>query len=121
MKYRINKQKCIGINRCGVCLRNCTGATREGSDGKSEIIDQEKLDLCEGERVCPMGAIEEIDQEGEQSEEIKRRSTSQFIPGEGIGLGMGRGRGIGAGRGRGLGIGSRDGRGGGRGGGGRRR
>jgi NAD-dependent dihydropyrimidine dehydrogenase PreA subunit len=110
MKYRINKQKCLGINRCGICLRNCTGATREGSDGKSEIIDQEKLSLCGGVNVCPKGAIEEIDEEGKP----------QFIPSQGRGVGLGRGRGMGAGRGRGLGLGPRDGRGGGRVGGGRR-
>lgn len=23
MKYQINKQNCMGINRCGICLRNC--------------------------------------------------------------------------------------------------
>ena len=57
MKYRINKQKCLGISRCGICFRNCPGATREGNDGKSEIIDQEKLDLCGGVSLCPMGAI----------------------------------------------------------------
>jgi len=121
VEYRINKQKCLGINRCGICLRNCPGTTREGSDGKSEIIDQEKLSLCGGVNVCPMGAIEEIGHEQGQPEDIRNTSTSQFIPGQGRGLGIGRGRGIGAGRGRGLGIGSRDGRGGGRGGGGRRR
>jgi NAD-dependent dihydropyrimidine dehydrogenase PreA subunit len=122
MAYQINKQKCLGINRCGICLRNCPGATVEGIDGKAEIIDQEKLELCGGESVCPMGAIEAIGQEQNQSEteNIRRKSTSQFIPSQGRGLGMGRGRGMGSGRGRGMGIGPRDGRGGGRGGGGRR-
>jgi len=110
VKYRINKQKCLGINRCGICLRNCPGATSEGSDGKSKIIDQERLGLCGGAKLCPVGAIEEIDDEGK----------AQFIPSQGR-VGMGKGRGIGAGRGRGLGLGPRDGRGGGRGGGGRRR
>jgi NAD-dependent dihydropyrimidine dehydrogenase PreA subunit len=120
MKYQINKQKCLGINRCGICLRNCPGAIREGSDGKSEIIDQEELERCGGESVCPMGAIEAIGQEQNQAENITRRPISQFIPGQGRGLGMGRGRGMGAGRGRGMGIGPRNGRGGGLGGGGRR-
>lgn len=120
MKYRINKQKCLGINRCGICLRNCTGATREGSDGKSEIIDQEKLSLCGGVNVCPKGAIEEIGHEQGQPEVIRNKPTPQFIPSQGRGVGLGRGRGMGAGRGRGLGLGPRDGRGGGRVGGGRR-
>jgi NAD-dependent dihydropyrimidine dehydrogenase PreA subunit len=120
MKYRINKGKCLGINRCGICLRNCPGATREGNDGKAEIIDQERLDLCGGLSVCPVGAIEEVDQEARQIEEVEKRTRPQFIPGQGRGLGMGGGRGLGAGRGRGLGMGPRDGRGGGRGGGGRR-
>ena len=120
MKYRINKQKCLGISRCGICFRNCPGATREGNDGKSEIIDQEKLDLCGGVSLYPMGAIEEIDGEGKQTDEIQERPRPQFIPSQGRGLGMGGGRGMGAGRGRGFGVGPRDGRGGGRGGGGRR-
>jgi NAD-dependent dihydropyrimidine dehydrogenase PreA subunit len=120
MKYRINKEKCLGINQCGICLRNCPGATQEGNDGKAEIIDQERLDICGGLSVCPVGAIEEVDQEATQIEEVEKRTRTQFIPGQGRGLGMGGGRGIGAGRGRGLGMGPRDGRGGGRGGGGRR-
>ena len=126
MEYRINRQNCLGINRCGICLRNYPEAVREGIDGKSEIIDQERLNQCGGEKICPRGAIEVIDQESKQTDEIKRRAVSQFVPGQGRkfdqgrGLAMGRGRGIGAGRGRGLGIGPRDGRGGGRGGGGRR-
>ena len=111
MKYMINKQKCLGINRCGICLRNCPGATKEGDDGKSEIIDHKRLEICGGANVCPVGAIEEIDEEGKP----------KFIPSQGRGIGLGRGRGMGAGRGRGLGIGPRDGRGGGRGGGSRRR
>jgi len=110
MKYIINKQKCLGVNRCGICLKNCPGATQEGNDGKSEIIDQKRLEICGGVNVCPVGAIEEIDEKGKP----------QFIPSQGRGIGLGRGKGMGAGRGRGLGLGPRDGRGGGRGGGGRR-
>ena len=53
--FRINKEKCIG---CGVCLANCPGATELGEDGKAKIIDQEKLEKCGGEEVCPYGAIE---------------------------------------------------------------
>jgi len=57
MKYRINKQKCVG---CQICLQACPGATKMGADGKAEIIDQEKLEKCGGESVCPIGAIEEV-------------------------------------------------------------
>ena len=55
MKYKVNKEKCIG---CQVCITNCLGATKIGEDGKAEVIDQEKLEKCGGENVCPVGAIE---------------------------------------------------------------
>jgi len=55
--FRVNKEKCIG---CGVCLVNCPGATELGEDGKAKIIDEKKLQECDGEAVCPLGAIEEI-------------------------------------------------------------
>ena len=55
--FRVNKEKCVG---CQACLQNCPGATKIGEDGKAEIIDQEKLEKCGGESVCPMGAIEEV-------------------------------------------------------------
>ncbi len=58
--YKVNKEKCIG---CGVCLSNCPGATKLQDDGKAEIIDQEKLEKCGGESVCPMGAIEKVSEE----------------------------------------------------------
>ena len=56
-KYRINKRKCIG---CAVCVHSCPGATIIGADGKSEVIDPEKLEKCGGEKICPMGAIEKV-------------------------------------------------------------
>ncbi len=56
-KYKVNKKKCLG---CGICVNSCPGGTKIGPDGKSEVIDQEKLDKCGGEKVCPMGAIEKI-------------------------------------------------------------
>jgi len=56
-KYKVNKQKCVG---CGACLANCPGATQLKEDGKAEIIDEEKLEQCGGENICPMGAIERI-------------------------------------------------------------
>ena len=95
--YKINKQKCTG---CQTCIINCPGATKIGGDGKAEIVDQEKLEQCGGENICPIRAIEKINQ------------TSSFEE-------RGTGRGMGVGRGRGLGRGPRDGRGGGHGGGGR--
>ena len=54
-KYKLDKEKCIG---CGVCLVNCPGATELGEDGKVKIIDEKKLQECDGEAVCPLGAIE---------------------------------------------------------------
>jgi ferredoxin len=54
-KYRINKEKCVG---CGVCVATCDGATELGEDGKAKILDQEKLEKCGGETVCPYEAIE---------------------------------------------------------------
>ena len=125
--FRIKKQKCVG---CRTCVNNCPGAIRTGSDGKAEIIDQEKLEKCGGESVCLVGAIEEI------SEEVDKKNVEQpktplssapapfpyrSPPAVERGLGMGGGRGMNAGRGRGFGGGPRDGRGGGRGGGGRGR
>ena len=58
MKYKVNKKKCIG---CQVCVANCPGGTRMGEDGKAEVIDDEKLEKCGGEDVCPLGAIEKKD------------------------------------------------------------
>jgi ferredoxin len=60
MKYKVNKEKCIG---CQICIQNCPGATRIGEDGKAEIVDQKKLEECGGEKVCPFGAIEKISEE----------------------------------------------------------
>ena len=99
MSYRINKSKCTS---CQVCIANCPGATKIGTDGKAEVINQEQLEQCGGESICPIGAIEKINYQPSPFEERRM------------------GRGMGAGRGRGFGRGPRDGRGGGRGGGGRR-
>ena len=57
MIYKINKQKCLG---CQVCVQSCPGATKMDQDGKAEIINQEKLEQCGGESICPIGAIEKI-------------------------------------------------------------
>jgi len=56
-KYKVNKEKCIG---CGVCVANCPGATKIGEDGKAEVIDEEKLEKCGEENVCPVGAIVKV-------------------------------------------------------------
>ena len=53
--FRVNKQKCMG---CQACLQACPGATEIGADGKAEIVNQEKLEKCGGESVCPFEAIE---------------------------------------------------------------
>ena len=57
MSYKINKEKCIG---CGLCTAECPDSTELGEDGKAKIIDQEKLKECQGEKVCPYGAIEKL-------------------------------------------------------------
>lgn len=56
MKYKINKQKCIG---CGTCVAVCPKGFRLGPDGKSEVIDSAEAHECGGTQVCPFGAIEE--------------------------------------------------------------
>jgi ferredoxin len=58
-KFRINKNRCIG---CGTCVQTCDGATKIGDDMKAEILSQEKLEECGGAKVCPFGAIEEVDE-----------------------------------------------------------
>jgi len=54
MKYKIDKEKCVG---CGTCVQLTDGGTKLGDDMKAEIIDQEKVDKAGGESVCPFGAI----------------------------------------------------------------
>ena len=62
--YRVNKQKCAG---CQVCVASCPGAIKIGSDGKAEVVDQEKLESCGGTSVCPMGAIEVVKESGKKN------------------------------------------------------
>jgi len=59
MKYKINKEKCVG---CQVCFQTCPEAIKIGDDGKAEIINQEKLEKCGGEKVCPFEAIEKTEE-----------------------------------------------------------
>jgi ferredoxin len=53
-KYKIDREKCIG---CGVCVATCDGATELDEEGKARIVDEEKLEKCKGETVCPYEAI----------------------------------------------------------------
>jgi ferredoxin len=55
MQYKVNKEKCIG---CGICVTECDGGVELGEDGKSKVIDSEKVEKCGGESLCPYGAIE---------------------------------------------------------------
>jgi len=115
-KFKVNESKCTG---CEACIRACpNGATKIGANGKAEIIDQEKLEQCGGEIVCPIGAIEKVNRKREPKTEISSRSISQqhsYL--SSLFDERGKGRRMGVGRGRGP----RDGSGGGKGGGGRRR
>jgi len=54
--YKIDKEKCVG---CGVCVAVSSGGTELGTDGKAQIIDNEKIEKAGGTSVCPYGAIEE--------------------------------------------------------------
>lgn len=54
MKFKVNKQKCVG---CQVCFQTCPAAIKIGEDGKAEVVDSEKLEKCGGEKVCPFEAI----------------------------------------------------------------
>lgn len=60
MKYRINKQKCIG---CGTCVAVCPKGFKMGPDGKSEVIDSQAAEECGGTKICPFGAIEEVEED----------------------------------------------------------
>lgn len=90
MKYKVNKEKCIG---CQVCLQTCPGAVKIGEDGKAETIDQEKLKKCGGESVCPLGAIEKVSE--------SPPGPPPYGPPPSGGRGLGRGRGPGWSRGMG--------------------
>lgn len=56
-KYQVNKEQCIG---CGLCVATCEGGTELEEDGKAKVIDDEKLEACGGEKVCPYDAIKEV-------------------------------------------------------------
>ena len=54
-KFKINEEKCI---RCGACSSTCPEGVEWGEEDKPNIINNEELEKCEGEKVCPYGAIE---------------------------------------------------------------
>ena len=57
--FKIDKEKCVG---CGACVGTCPQALKMGTDGKVEIIDQEKLEQCGGESACPFEAIKKAEE-----------------------------------------------------------
>jgi NADH-quinone oxidoreductase subunit F/NADP-reducing hydrogenase subunit HndC len=59
-KFKINKEKCLG---CGTCTQTCPNSTKIGDDMKAIILDNEKIERCGGAKICPFGAIEEIEEE----------------------------------------------------------
>lgn len=61
-KFRVNKQRCIG---CGTCVQACPEAIKLGDDMKASVVDNEKLEECGGAKICPFGAIEEVEEEEE--------------------------------------------------------
>ena len=55
MKITIDKNKCIG---CGRCTEVCPGTFRLNSEGKSEVINNEKSDCAlQAADQCPVEAI----------------------------------------------------------------
>jgi len=54
---RVNKEKCTS---CGTCVAVCPEGAEFDTDGKSKVIDSDKLKECGGAGICPVGAIEEV-------------------------------------------------------------
>lgn len=53
-KLKVDKEKCIG---CGLCVSQCPEGIELKGEGKAEVIDSAKLEKCDGENICPYGAI----------------------------------------------------------------
>ncbi len=78
-----------------------------GFDGKAIITDQDELEKCGGENICPLGAIEKIEKDSESEEtqtqySTPSKTTNKSVPAQGTdqsqntetvrGKGRGRGR-----------------------------
>ena len=57
IKFKVNKEKCIGA---ALCISACTKGAEWGEDGKARIKNSEELEKCGGKNLCPYGAIEEV-------------------------------------------------------------
>jgi len=58
--FKVNTKKCVG---CGTCAAVCPNGIKLRDDYKPEILDQDEIQKCGGKEICPLGAIEEADQE----------------------------------------------------------
>ena len=76
----------------GLCP-NLSWGNEIGIDGKAEVINQDKLEECGGESVCPFGAIERIEGESKLEKFPQSRPQVQYPPSGGK-SGPGRGRGV---------------------------
>jgi ferredoxin len=52
--YKIDKIKCLG---CAGCTVYCPKGIELRSKGVAKIIDEEELEKCGGEKLCPRKAI----------------------------------------------------------------
>jgi ferredoxin len=56
--YQINREKCVV---CGSCVAQCPKGMEMDKEGKPNIISQEEIEGCGGEYLCPVGAIEKVE------------------------------------------------------------
>lgn len=62
-KVRVDKEKCIG---CGLCAAIADKAFWIGDEGKAEVLEvasEEEARIKEAIDSCPVGAIEEVDEQ----------------------------------------------------------